>query len=94
MDKSQKVASSVTFLIMPQILIDLISQGIQIKVKNFLFSFEPNEQIHLGNKQKLPVPGTNKKLDLGLPISFNPLFVHPKVPQTEHSSKLGKLHNI
>lgn len=51
MDKSQKVASSVTFLIMSQILIDLISQGIQIKIKNFLFSLEPNEQIHLGNKQ-------------------------------------------
>ena len=46
MDKSQKVASSVTFLIMSQILIDFISEEIQIKIKNFLFSFEPNEQIH------------------------------------------------
>ena len=41
MDKSQKVASSVTFLIMSQNLTDLISQGIQIKIKNFLISFEP-----------------------------------------------------
>ena len=55
MDKFQKAASSVTFLIMSHshwsILIDLIYQGIQIMTKNFLFSYEPNEQIHLGNKQ-------------------------------------------
>lgn len=51
MDKSQKVVSSVTFLIMSQNLIDLISQGIQIKIKNFLIPSEPTNPF----LKKLPV---------------------------------------
>lgn len=43
MDKSQKVDSSVTFLIMSHIFIALISEGIQIKIKDFLISLEPTK---------------------------------------------------
>lgn len=84
MDKSQKVDSSVTFLIMSHIFIALISQGIQIKIKDFLISLEPTKPFFFFFC--FPLPGTSK-LDLDLLILFNLLFVHPKVQQTEHSSK-------
>lgn len=83
MDKSQKVASSVIFLIVCQILIELISQGIHIKIRVSWFN-RTNKSI----TKSFLLPGTNKKLDLHLLILFNLIiFVHPKVQQTEHSSK-------
>ena len=90
MDKSQKVVSSVPFLIMAQILIDLISQGIHTKQDK---EFPDLAWTKKSKTKSFLLPGTNKKLDLHLQILFNLIiFVHPRVQPTEHSSNI-KLHN-
>lgn len=91
MGKSQKVAFPVTFLIMSQILIDLISQGIHIKQD------QEFPDLAWTNKSKtksfISFQELIKKLDLHLLSLFNLItFAHPKVQQTEHSSNI-KLHN-
>lgn len=90
MDKSQKVASSVIYLIMSQILIDLITQGIQINNDN---GFPDLPWTNKSLTKSLLLPGTNKKLDMDLLIWFNLItFVHLKVQPNNHQN--SKLHNI
>lgn len=76
MDKSQKVASLVPFSIMPQILIDLISQGTHIKQDK---EFPDLAWTKKSKTKSFLWPGTNKKWDLHLQILFNLIiFVHPQ----------------
>lgn len=91
MDKSQKVAFPVTFLIMSQILIDFISHRIHIKQdQEFLDLAWTNKS---KTKNFIGCQELIKKLDLHLLSIFNLItFAHPKVQQTEHSSNI-KLQN-